>query len=580
MKKDSLPSFLQDYGSFYEHLTDELGGKSTVEKGDTFESFAMKVLPLCEEWDEFDRPESREKHSYDEGIDFTAEHESEKLLAAGQSKLKIPSVRDLDSIISKFQQFESKAGANSEGQLAFALNTSEKEIHYYIITSSQTERIEEKYQKSSLASKGFYDKLKEEGRINVIGGRRIFLELQSYYMKTFDIPQSINLELNSNYIKDDDVYLAIVSAEKVKDMYQEHGPSLFFENIRDFLGIDNKSKDRETGVNYEIMQTLRNNPEMMLSRNNGLTFKAEKVKEKEKDELILEKAGIVNGCQTTMCIVKSKLKSRSAKIPIKIVTSGESWEVAKSANYQNEVTRIDLDLARYLRPQLIQKVASDIGYAVEEGSNGSVTSVLNEIHDRQFRYDEVKNLFIGIFSRTPNNLFRYNYNKLRIGLLDDIKRGGSHNRVLEVLLKLVQATQEADNHVRERYEDTEYADLFSRFYNPSKTKYRSFFSILASCACTNTNLEGIEENESGESISEFIDDVERVIVSDRDIFRRSYVLTFKAVAQGLLTDTTKTESEIRKDITSRVRDSNFTNLYRQVRLELDSDPLIDEMKQS
>jgi hypothetical protein len=40
---------------------------------------------------------------------------------------------------------------------------------------------------------------------------------------------------------------------------------------------------------------------------------------------------------------------------VKIVEGGDSWDIAKAANNQNRVTRIDLELARFLRPSSFAK---------------------------------------------------------------------------------------------------------------------------------------------------------------------------------------------------------------------------------
>ena len=91
--------------------------------------------------------------------------------------------------------------------------------------------------------------------------------------------------------------------------------SLFFENIREFLG---EKEDRKgEAVNKDIMRTLIDEPDRMLSRNNGITFKADKVKSNGESSLLLDGSSIVNGCQTTMCIVNAGEAARDAEIVVK-----------------------------------------------------------------------------------------------------------------------------------------------------------------------------------------------------------------------------------------------------------------------
>ena len=56
-------------------------------------------------------------------------------------------------------------------------------------------------------------------------------------------------------------------------------------------------------VNQEIIATISKEPERMVFRNNGITFKAHKATANGATKLELTKAAIVNGCQTTMCLV-------------------------------------------------------------------------------------------------------------------------------------------------------------------------------------------------------------------------------------------------------------------------------------
>jgi hypothetical protein len=50
-------------------------------------------------------------------------------------------------------------------------------------------------------------------------------------------------------------------------------------------------------------------------------------------------AAIVNGCQTTMCLVQCAPVSRECFVQVKVVATKDAWDIAKAANYQNPVTR-------------------------------------------------------------------------------------------------------------------------------------------------------------------------------------------------------------------------------------------------
>ena len=90
---------------------------------------------------------------------------------------------------------------------------------------------------------------------------------------------------------------------------------------------------------------------------------------------------------------------------VKIVVGEESWEVAKSANYQNEVSRIELELARFLRPQVVRKIATDLGYSLGATAEPSISNVLEDIHHTKVSYEAIRLLYIGVFTAKVVGLF-------------------------------------------------------------------------------------------------------------------------------------------------------------------------------
>jgi hypothetical protein len=178
-------------------------------------------------------------------------------------------------------------------------------------------------------------------------------------------------------------------------------------------------KNRET-VNQEIIRTIAEQPEMMLARNNGVTFRATKVIEADERSLRLERAAIVNGCQTTMCLVHSSSISEECLVPVKVVVAADAWDIAKAANNQNPIARVDLDLARYLRPQLVRKFGAAFGYAISFDVETSAAAVLNAVHRSKVEYEELRLLYLGLFSRRPNNIFESNYAEIRADVLEGL----------------------------------------------------------------------------------------------------------------------------------------------------------------
>jgi hypothetical protein len=205
------------------------------------------------------------------------------------------------------------------------------------------------YEEKNYASKPLYDTLQSQKRITFIDGSRILEFLRTAFSKLALLPSKLTLSLESPPVEKDNVFIGILSSAKLTELYSCFGDSLFFENIRDFLGVS-KIQERagRTSPNQEIIKTLTTSPDKMIARNNGIVFRAETVEIGETPtKLILNKGSIVNGCQTTMCIVQ--YANTRCCVPVKVVQAEDSWDIAKSANYQNSINEIDLDL--YSGPQ-------------------------------------------------------------------------------------------------------------------------------------------------------------------------------------------------------------------------------------
>lgn len=99
------------------------------------------------------------------------------------------------------------------------------------------------------------------------------------------------------------VYLAILSGEILAELYDEFGARLLERNVRSFLQVKGQ-------VNKGIRDTLRNEPDMFLAYNNGISVTAESV------DIVRDQNGkpsirmirdmqIVNGGQTTASILNA-----------------------------------------------------------------------------------------------------------------------------------------------------------------------------------------------------------------------------------------------------------------------------------
>lgn len=148
------------------------------------------------------------------------------------------------------------------------------------------------------------------------------------------------------------VYLAIIEGELLAKIYEEYGPRLLERNVRSFLQVKGQ-------VNKGIRDTLRDEPEMFLAYNNGISVTAESV------EVIRDENGrpsikkirdmqIVNGGQTTASIFNAskdkKLNVDLSKVfvqmKVSVISTASAMDeivpkISAFANTQNKIQMAD-----------------------------------------------------------------------------------------------------------------------------------------------------------------------------------------------------------------------------------------------
>lgn len=148
------------------------------------------------------------------------------------------------------------------------------------------------------------------------------------------------------------VYLAIVPGETLAKLYKEYGARLLERNVRSFLQVKGQ-------VNKGIRDTLKDEPDMFLAYNNGISVTAESVTivrdENNKPSITkIRDMQIVNGGQTTASIfnayndkkIKADLSHVHVQMKLSVInTSSEMDEIVPKisafANTQNKVQIAD-----------------------------------------------------------------------------------------------------------------------------------------------------------------------------------------------------------------------------------------------
>ncbi len=118
-----------------------------------------------------------------------------------------------------------------------------------------------------------------------------------------DFPTNYNIEIQCLKMSEEnpliDAYLAIMPGETLAKIYKQYQQSLLEKNVRTFLQFKGK-------VNKGIRRTIREEPDMFFSYNNGISTTASQIEIKEKGRSLfitrLYNWQIVNGGQTTASI--------------------------------------------------------------------------------------------------------------------------------------------------------------------------------------------------------------------------------------------------------------------------------------
>lgn len=188
-----------------------------------------------------------------------------------------------------------------------------------------------------------------------------------------DFPTNYNTELLCLKMNEGnpfvDAYLAIIPGVTLAKIYKQYQQILLEKNVRTFLQFKGK-------VNQQIRKTLREQPDMFFSYNNGISTTASNIELKEVEGALyitrLFDWQIVNGGQTTASIAASltdkEVDLSKVFVPMKIsvIRDLEHDEeivkaISNSANSQNAIKKSDfsanepylIDMERYSRSEWV-----------------------------------------------------------------------------------------------------------------------------------------------------------------------------------------------------------------------------------
>lgn len=179
-------------------------------------------------------------------------------------------------------------------------------------------------------------------KINLVGADYIidsYNELENRFEVVINFKNNLSLDriesVEQSYIG----YLSVPEFLKlICDSDKNLRRNIFYENVRDFQGIDNN-------VNSEISETLNSSElqDKFILLNNGVTIVAKHFKYLGSNDYEIREYQVVNGCQTSTIIFKNQnviFNSQALLIPIKIIHTNSSDLITRIIRATNRQTPV------------------------------------------------------------------------------------------------------------------------------------------------------------------------------------------------------------------------------------------------
>lgn len=240
-----------------------LEGQPPGEKGDRFARFVTRLLPQTKLGTNFGIPELRSVKTHDKGIDLIARGKDGHSLLYIQAKKLIKSAQDIRDVLDGFNEFLTTT-VETPGVFQYKLRFDDEQLrpHCLLFTLSRIAGIVKAYESRPSTTRELYERLKSEGRLHFIDGDEILAVLCAAFKRFSELPYKLTVNLETDVSIMGNVYIGVISSGELKRLYhQEVGEALFFENVRDFLGVEVSKQRGRTTPNQEIVKTIVDAPE-------------------------------------------------------------------------------------------------------------------------------------------------------------------------------------------------------------------------------------------------------------------------------------------------------------------------------
>jgi hypothetical protein len=277
-----------------------------------------------------------------------------------------------------------------------------------------------------------------------------------------------------------------------------------------------------------------------------------------------------------MTLVSARASLEECLVQVKVVESDDAWDIAKAANFQNTVDKIDLDLARYLRPQVVRRAASEAGVEIEDSLATSAISLLGNFYDDKVQYDEVRYLYIGLMSGSPNNIGDHLYTKLRTELIAGFAENPADQKMLiDTLFRIVLATRVAIKRCEELFGGEDYMKPFIRLFHDRKPQYRIFLAILSLCAQLRMDISARHDDPEQEMarMRAFVSKAAEAMGNRQGDYIRIYVRAMGAFASEARTS--DDDNRVRQVLSGLLK-RGFRSVYSNLLMAIDVDARLSQ----
>jgi hypothetical protein len=184
-------------------------------------------------------------------------------------------------------------------------------------------------------------------------------------------------------------------------------------------------------------------------------------------------------------------------------------------------------------------------------------------------YEDLRGLFVGIFSTSPNNIFDTNYLELSQEVISRFYENDPEGT--QLLTKLFQIQQMANKSMQvlqtRMSEKNLTVSAFQRFFKDNKAAYRAFFTILASCSLSGIDLSQKESDAEKRylQVYEFLEKILGIIHNEPEKFQRYYRFAMNATTTIIPPE--KDTDAAKQLIWQVIRRANFGLLLERMQLE-------------